>query len=171
MKNSKKTPAAYIKEALKKAFPGVKFSCRYQIFSWWDSVDVYWIWGPTRQEVEKIAKKFQAWTFDSYTDSYEYFDNRPEGQTAKYVLCERKPAPNEWKEILAEVEEIAGTTWEKLENSIDRTQNRGVQRDTLCCILRQFLKEKYDYNTASEKALVVLWEYLQNNRFITHEAF
>lgn len=171
MKENRKTPAFYVKNALKKAFPWVNFSCRYQLFSWWDSVDICWTWWPTQKEVEKVAKKFQAWHFDSYTDCYEYFDNREEGQTAKYVLCTRKPWENEYKEIIWEVEEIAWTTREKLENSIDRNQNRWVQRDTLACILRQFLSKKYDYDTAAEKALTVIWQYLKNNRFINHETF
>jgi len=36
----KETPAQHIKKELLQVFTGVKFSCKYDKFSMWDSVDV-----------------------------------------------------------------------------------------------------------------------------------
>lgn len=90
MTNKTKTPAQFIKEELKTAFPWVKFSCKYSTFSMWDSVDVSWKWWPTESEVEKIALQYQAWYFDWMTDMYEYTNDKPYYMTAKYVSCKRE---------------------------------------------------------------------------------
>lgn len=84
------TPAQAVKKELTKAFPNVKFSCTYQTYSMWSSVDIGWVDWPTEREVEVIAKKYQYGTFDWMTDMYEYTNNRDDIPQAKYVSCRRE---------------------------------------------------------------------------------
>lgn len=97
------TPAQLIKAELKKAFPWVKFSCKYRTFSWGDDVHVSWKWWPLTSEVEAIADQYEAWHFDWMTDMYEYTNDRPYNETAKYVFCEREDDEDEVKEWIDEL--------------------------------------------------------------------
>lgn|SRR3990167_4513970 len=72
---SAKLAAKNIRIELKKAFPGVKFSVRSEMFSGGDSVDIGWTDGPTEQEVKKISNKYEGGSFDGMTDSYTYETN------------------------------------------------------------------------------------------------
>jgi len=47
--------AAEIRGALKKAFPGVKFSVRAESFSMGSAVRIAWVDGPTTKQVEKVT--------------------------------------------------------------------------------------------------------------------
>ena len=86
----RQTPAQIIKTELKKAFPWVKFSCKYKTFSGWDSVDIDRKGWPLCNEVERIADQYQAWHFDWMIDLYEYTNDKPYYMTAKYVMCNRE---------------------------------------------------------------------------------
>lgn len=59
-----------IRTELKRAFPGVKFSVRYDSFSGGDSYDVDWTDGPTAKQVRDIIDKYG----DMHPDSYSYGD-------------------------------------------------------------------------------------------------
>jgi len=62
-----KLAAANIRVELRRAFPGVKFSVRVPHHG---SVYVRWTSGPTRQEVEAIANRYQGGHFDGMEDIY-----------------------------------------------------------------------------------------------------
>jgi hypothetical protein len=64
--------AKNIRAELKLAFPETKFSVRSRRFAGGDSIDVSWIDGPTRDQVESIIDKYSAGTFDGMTDCYSY---------------------------------------------------------------------------------------------------
>ena len=66
----RKTAAANMRIALKRAFPGVKFSVRMPTGSMVYSIDVRWTGGPTRDEVRECVGDFQSSTFDGMTDGY-----------------------------------------------------------------------------------------------------
>lgn len=158
MKETRKTPASYIKEALKQNFPWVKFSCKYKSFSMGDSVDVSWKGWPSEKEVEKIAFQFQMWTFNGMEDIYEYFDtDKPTEQLAKYVFCKREPAENEDKEIIKEIETKTEFTRQSLIDMINRDCDNTWQKyDWLKMSVRQHLQEiGYNYDEASDKAWIV----------------
>jgi len=104
------TPAQLIKAELKKAFPWVKFSCKYRTFAWGDDVHISWKGWPLTSEVEAIANQYEAWHFDWMTDMYEYTNDRPYYETAKYVFCEREDDEDEVKEWIDEL-------WEDCINS------------------------------------------------------
>lgn len=90
MTKRRTTPAMIIKAELKKAFPWVKFSCKYQSFSWGDSVDIYWKGWPLTRDVDRIASQYQDWYFDWMEDLYHYTNDKPSWMTAKYVMCNRE---------------------------------------------------------------------------------
>ena len=98
----RQTPAQLIKAELKKAFPWVNFSCRYSSFSGWDAVDVSWKWWPLTRDVDRIASQYEAWHFDWMTDMYEYTNDRPYYETAKYVMCQREDDPEQTEQFIAD---------------------------------------------------------------------
>jgi len=90
---SAKLAAANIRRELKRAFPGVKFSVRSDVYSGGDAVNVSWADGPTAEAVERISNKYAEGSFDGMTDSY----NRDDAAVwpdvfggAKYVQTSRE---------------------------------------------------------------------------------
>lgn len=65
-----------IRTELKRAFPAVKFSVRYESFSGGDSYDVTWTDGPTTQQVDIIVKKYADMHPDAYSMG-DYWDCVP----------------------------------------------------------------------------------------------
>jgi hypothetical protein len=87
--------AANLRNELRRAFPGVKFRVTSKSFSMGDSVHVAWELGPTTEEVEVRACKYQDGRFDGMQDLYED-DNSAEGAAideilgrSKFVTCQR----------------------------------------------------------------------------------
>lgn len=81
-------PAKNLRRALKRSFPGVKFSVRRDHYS---SIRVHWVDGPTAAAVEAIADRFQHGHFDGMVDCYEY-SRSPWSETfggVDYVFCNR----------------------------------------------------------------------------------
>ena len=60
--------AKLIRAALKRAFPGVKFSVRSDVYSGGASINVKWSDGPTGEMVEAVAGAFQGGRFDGSID-------------------------------------------------------------------------------------------------------
>ena len=58
-----------LKRELSRAFPGTKFSVRCDSG---DAINVHWTSGPTVDQVESIAKKYQQGHFNGMEDIYEY---------------------------------------------------------------------------------------------------
>lgn len=85
------TAAKNIRLELRAAFPGVKFSVKTSRFAGGDSIDVRWIDGPTSSQVEAIANRYAAGSFDGMTDSYNYERSAWTDAfgDAKYVSCSR----------------------------------------------------------------------------------
>lgn len=67
-----KTTAQKIRKALKKAFPGVKFSVRTSTYSMGSSVYVSYEDGPIVSAVEEIAKAYESTSFHGMDDSTEH---------------------------------------------------------------------------------------------------
>lgn len=81
---STKETAQAIREALKKAFPRVKFSVRTSYASMTSSTSIRWTDGPTAPEVERITDNFTSRGFDGMTDSTTYHDQIVDGQRVQY---------------------------------------------------------------------------------------
>ncbi len=60
--------AKLIRAALKKNFPGVKFSVRSDVYIMGASIDIRWVLGPTTKEVDAIAGQYASADFDSSID-------------------------------------------------------------------------------------------------------
>lgn len=72
-------------------YPGVKFSVRSENYSGGDSVRINWTDGPELVEVEAIASKYEAGSFDGMTDMYVYKKDRdPDRPCAKYIFAHKK---------------------------------------------------------------------------------
>lgn len=87
--SSQAAAAKAIRAELKAAFPTVKFSVKSESFAGGDAVDISWIDGPTRKEVEAITGKYQYGSFDGMQDLYEYTNRRQDIPQSKYVQVSR----------------------------------------------------------------------------------
>ncbi|MBE2198092.1 MAG: methyltransferase [Anaerolinea sp.] len=81
--------AKHIRNALKKAFPGVKFSVRSDRYSMGSSVDVKWLDGPTAAEVDRVLAPYSGKHFDGMIDLAYTSDSwlLPDG-TAVFAGCD-----------------------------------------------------------------------------------
>lgn len=95
--------AAQIKEELKGAFKGVKFSVTSDNFSMGDSVHISWEDGPTAEMVEGVTDKYQYGHFDGMTDMYESSNTRDDIYQSKYVSAHRKQS-EETRKVLDEAQ-------------------------------------------------------------------
>lgn len=64
--------AKMIRKTLKAAFPGTKFSVRCSKYSGGASIDVRWIDGPTRNQVDAVIGFYQGSKFDAMIDLKSY---------------------------------------------------------------------------------------------------
>jgi hypothetical protein len=67
--------AKLVKTALKKNFPGMKFSVRSSVYSGGASIDVSWVLGPTTKEVDEIAGQYESADFDGSIDMETHYDH------------------------------------------------------------------------------------------------
>jgi Large polyvalent protein associated domain 29 len=81
--------AANLRKELSLAFPSVKFSVTSKSYTGGDSVSVTWFDGPTSEEVDRIANKYQEGRFDGMVDSYDY-DRSAYGSAVSEVLGRAK---------------------------------------------------------------------------------
>lgn len=71
-----------LKKELSLAFPGVKFSVRMRHHG---SITISWVDGPTGNEVDAIAGKYESGSFDGMDDCYKY-DQSAFGEAVSAVL-------------------------------------------------------------------------------------
>lgn len=64
--------AKLVRRALKREFPGVRFSVRSNRYSGGASIDVGWTDGPQRDTVDKVVRPYSGADFDGMTDSTTY---------------------------------------------------------------------------------------------------
>ena len=89
-----------LRAQLRARWPGVKFSVRTDRYAGGSSLDVRWTDGPTVDQVDAIAKRYRAGSFDGMTDCYEFSRNawNEAFGAAMYVFTQRdySPAALEW---------------------------------------------------------------------------
>ena len=99
--------AAEIRKALKRAYPGIRFSVRSDKHSGGASIRVHWTDGPTAQEVDRIAQVFSGADFDGMQDLKTYHDSEWQGRQvswgADFVFAERSFSRAFLSAIAAEV--------------------------------------------------------------------
>jgi len=93
--------AKLIRRALKREFPGIKFSVRSSTYSMGASINVKWTDGPTNAQLEPVAKAYSGASFDPMIDLKSYHtseltyaddparDGEPVHFGADFVFCER----------------------------------------------------------------------------------
>jgi hypothetical protein len=85
--------AKLIRQALKEAFPDVKFGVRSSVYSGGASINVRWTDGPNTRQVEAVAKIFEGGYFDGMTDyqgsCYSMIDGKVTSFGADFVFCNR----------------------------------------------------------------------------------
>lgn len=64
--------AKLIRDALKGAFPGVKFGVRSHVYAGGASINVSWTDGPTTEAVDQAVRRYNGATFDGMQDLKEY---------------------------------------------------------------------------------------------------
>jgi hypothetical protein len=83
--------AKLLRNALKEAFPGIKFGVRSSVYSGGASIDVTWTDGPRSADVDELAKRFAGSTFDGMTDMKSSvkrtLDGIPTRFAADFVFC------------------------------------------------------------------------------------
>jgi hypothetical protein len=83
--------AKMIRQALKEAFPEIKFSVRSSVYSGGASIDVRWADGPASTQVEPIANAFSGAGFDGMQDLKTYkrktMNDEPVSFGADFVFC------------------------------------------------------------------------------------
>ena len=97
--------AKNIRKELKKAFPAIKFSVKCNSYSGGNSINIYYIDGFAKAEIESIVKKYQYGRFNSMDDIYEYNDeywNCAFGGT-KYLFVNREYSDEFIVNVLAEL--------------------------------------------------------------------
>lgn len=60
--------AKLLRKALKSNFPGVRFSVKSRVYAGGASIDIHWLDGPTRKQVESVSRHFQSADFDGMID-------------------------------------------------------------------------------------------------------
>lgn len=94
--------AKVLKGLLQEFFPGVKFSCKSEIYSMGNAVRISYADGPLEEEVKSIANLFQYGRFDGMQDmAYTVEIKVPNCKGAKYVSVNRKMSPELKAEVLA----------------------------------------------------------------------
>ena len=63
-----KETAVLARKALRRAFPGVKFSVRSNTYSGGASIDVSWVDGPTERQVSAVTSPYEGGRFDGMID-------------------------------------------------------------------------------------------------------
>jgi hypothetical protein len=101
------TCAAAIRKELKEKFPGVKFSVRSETYAGGDSVRINWTDGPEHAEVEAIAAKYEAGSFDGMTDMYVYNRDRdPDRPCVKFVFVSKEFSDEATEDLKAKAEKL-----------------------------------------------------------------
>ena len=105
--------AKEIRQVLKIAFPGQKFEVSSKNYSGGNSINISYINGPTRKEVERYVRDFEYGQFDGMTDMYNmtnvnknipqvkylFVNRRMSSQLEKYLKEELADRYNNWNDL------------------------------------------------------------------------
>lgn len=85
--------AKLVRQALKEAFPRVRFTVQSSKYSMGASINVAWTDGPTEADVQSVAKVFEGAAFDGMTDlatsKRHLLDGKPVRFGADHITCSR----------------------------------------------------------------------------------
>ena len=85
--------AKIVRQCLKEAFPGVRFSVRGKSYSMGSSINVRWYGGPLTKTVEALVERFAdagSMQIDDYVPTRRHeVSGKPVAFGADYIFCER----------------------------------------------------------------------------------
>lgn len=102
--SSRITATKNVRQELKEAFPGIKFSVKSSSGTTTDTIDISWKNGVTQKEVYDIVKKYQEGSFNGMEDIYESHNN-PFNKLyggVSYVFAQRDITPDKYQEVALE---------------------------------------------------------------------
>ena len=76
--------AKLVRQALKAAYPTVRFSVRCERYSLGCSIHVHWTDGPTRGQVQPLLNCFDSKSFDGMNDSTDHHTQHLDGEEVRY---------------------------------------------------------------------------------------
>lgn len=76
--------AVFVRQALKKAFPGIKFSVKSDSYAGGASIRVEYTNGPKESEVDSVVSQFEGSTFNSMIDLKSYVDTVFNGELVHF---------------------------------------------------------------------------------------
>jgi hypothetical protein len=76
--------AALVRQALREAFPGVRFAVRSKTYAGGASINVGWTDGPTANAVKGIVGRFEGAYFDGMTDYKGALFNQLDGEEVRF---------------------------------------------------------------------------------------
>lgn len=130
--------AKLIRQALKEAFPGVKFSIRSSVYSGGASIRINYVDGPTSDQVKAIAGKFEGSYFCGMTDykglNYGSFDGQEVRFGADFVFVNRSLSLALLEGVALKVAKDYGVTqpieiaFSEFSGAYIKTQNFAVER-------------------------------------------
>jgi hypothetical protein len=89
--------AKLVRAALKRTYPGNKFSVRSNRYSGGGSIRIEWTNGPAESDVERLTKMFEGSDFDAGQDLKTYKDHEWMGKRVHFcvdhVICDRSYTP------------------------------------------------------------------------------
>jgi len=85
--------AKLLRKALKKSFPGVKFSVRSDTYAGGSSIRIEYLDGPAKSEVEKIANVFEGAGFDGMID-LKYYKSHAVNEDGDVILVSSNGTEN-----------------------------------------------------------------------------
>lgn len=111
MKSQAAKAAKEIRKELKAQFPGTKFSVITKNYAGGSSVTITYEDGPNKGDVERVARYWEAGTFNGMIDLYEYDSSKANMNTTKHVFVNREMS----EETAAELEEKVRNRFEQPE--------------------------------------------------------
>lgn len=86
--------AKLVRQALKEAFPGIKFSVKSSSYAGGASIDISWTDGPNARQVDELVADFRGAYFDGSIDYkgtvYSMMDGKPVRFCADFIHTSRK---------------------------------------------------------------------------------
>lgn len=85
-----KTLAKTVRDELKKAFPAIEFTVISDNYSGGQSLEIYYVDGPTTKEIKAITDKYLYGRWNDVIDSYDFTNQRGGIPQAKYIQINRE---------------------------------------------------------------------------------
>lgn len=101
MKTNAANAAAWIRTELKKAYPGLKFTCRSETYSGGNSVRVTYTDQPAEKHkaIEALLAKYEYGHFNGMDDIYEYSNRREDVPQVKYLFVTNEMSDEKRQEL------------------------------------------------------------------------